>query len=97
MLNMHPRFFFADDAAQAAKSMTPSPVKKDSISRAAACGRSGRSIITPANMAESKPGVLATQCLDRRIPDKQTLPKKLRLGRLIVTKTTQKQIANSQQ
>ena len=32
------------------------------------------------NMAESQLGVLASQCLDRRIPDKQTLGGKLLPG-----------------
>ena len=48
------------------------------------------------DMAESEPGVLATQCLDRRIPDKQTLISEVAACRTIETPITPKPTGNSQ-
>ena len=49
------------------------------------------------DMAESELGVLSTQCLSRRIPDKQTLERRSPLGRTIATNITPKPIGNSRQ
>jgi hypothetical protein len=48
------------------------------------------------NLAESELGVLSSQCLDRRIPDKQTLIEGLPLGRTIAMPITPRQIGTSQ-
>ena len=47
-------------------------------------------------MAESELGVLSTLCLDRRIPDKQTLISEAADGRTIATPITPKLTGNSQ-
>jgi len=47
-------------------------------------------------MAESELGILSTQCLDRRIPDKQTLTNEIAAWEEIATRFTPKPIGNSQ-
>ena len=47
------------------------------------------------DMAESELGVLSSQCLDRRIPDKQTLMMKLPPGKTLATRTPPKRTGNS--
>lgn len=49
------------------------------------------------DMAESGLGVLSSQCLDRRIPDKQTLSTKSQLGRMIEIPTPPRPIGSSPQ
>jgi DDE superfamily endonuclease len=48
------------------------------------------------DMAESELAVLTTQCLSRRIPNKQALQERLTLGRVIATSITPRPIGNSQ-
>ena len=48
------------------------------------------------DLAESELGVLSAQCLDRRIPDKQTLIEDRRLGTRPKMPITQRQTGNSQ-
>ncbi len=47
------------------------------------------------DMAESELGVLASQCLDRRIADQKSWPTKWTHGRITATATTPKQTGNS--
>src|SRR5271166_6320824 len=49
------------------------------------------------DMAESELGVLSSQCLSRRIPDKPTLEKEVPPGRTIATSITQRPTGNSPQ
>jgi hypothetical protein len=48
-------------------------------------------------MAESELGVLSSQCLSRRIPNKQILEERSMLGGDIATHITPKPIGNSRQ
>ena len=47
------------------------------------------------DMAESELSVLSSQCLDRRIPDKQTLIEEVAPGRTAATRTTPRPIGSS--
>ena len=48
------------------------------------------------DLAESELGVLSAQCLDRRIPDKQTLIEEIAVGNTTEMPITQRQTGNSQ-
>ena len=48
------------------------------------------------SLAESELGILSSQCLDRRIPDKHTLIDEIALGSTSAMPTTQRPIGTSQ-
>jgi hypothetical protein len=61
----------------------------------ATCPISGTKHGSWLDMAESELAVLTTQCLSRRIPNKQTLEREAPLGSTIATNITLKPIGNS--